>query len=238
MDLTLVVPCYQEERHLRASVCEVIATLDQTVLDYEIIFVDDHSTDNTLQVIKDICSDTPRCRYVAHETNRGRGAAFKTGFSVAKGTVVGFIDIDLEVHVRYVPDLVRRVLNGSDVVTGRRYYVLSQTQAWHRHILSTGYRALTRAMLDINIADSETGCKFFRRSSAAEAVLGCHSDGWFWDTEVMVRSYYKQHQIVEIPCLFLRRFDKPSTVSPLADTVGYFRKLWRFRKTVNNELAH
>jgi hypothetical protein len=60
---------------------------------------------------------------------------------------------------------------------------------------------------------------------------------WFWDTEVMVRSYYKEYNIVEIPCLFLRRFDKTSTVSPLADTVDYFRQLWRFRKTVKNELA-
>lgn len=92
-------------------------------------------------------------------------------------------------------------------------------------------------LLGVDLHDTETGYKFFKRERILPVLDDIQDQRWFWDKEVMARSFYRGYRIVEIPCLFLRRFDRASTVSPLADTVDYFRKLWRFRKTVNNELA-
>jgi glycosyltransferase involved in cell wall biosynthesis len=236
-DLSLVVPCYNEAGHLRASVAAVLEVLDQMRWDYEVVFVDDASRDDTRRVIEELCAASDRCRAVFHERNRGRGAAFKTGFAASSGRVTGFIDIDLEVHASYVPPLVNLVeRHGQDVATGYRYYLLRQTGAVHRFLLSQVYRAVLKALLDCGVRDTETGCKFFRRETAGAVVLGSDADGWFWDTEVMARAALADLRITEWPVLFLRRWDKASTVRLLPDTWRYLVELHRFRPKVGLSL--
>jgi glycosyltransferase involved in cell wall biosynthesis len=236
-DLSLVVPCFNEGGHLRASVAMVLEVLDQTRYDYEVVFVDDGSRDDTRQRILEICAASERCRYIFHEQNRGRGGAFKTGFAASTGRVAGFIDIDLEVHAAYIPAIVNLIdRHGQDVATGYRYYLLRQTGAIHRYVLSQIYRALLKVLLDCGVRDTETGCKFFRRETAAGVVLGSDADGWFWDTEVMARAALMGLRITEWPVLFLRRRDKKSTVRLLPDTWRYLRDLARFRPKVGLSL--
>ena len=87
--------------------------------------------------------------------------------------MAGFLDIDLEVHARYVPALVQRILgHGVDVATGFRHYLLSQTGGVHREVLSRIYRALCRQALGLQVQDSETGIKFFKRATCEAVVLG------------------------------------------------------------------
>jgi glycosyltransferase involved in cell wall biosynthesis len=229
-DFSLVVPCYNEASHLRTSVTAVLEMLDQTRWDWELVFVDDHSRDETREIIRELCAGDSRMRYVFHEYNRGRGAAFKTGFAATTGRVTGFIDIDLEVNARYVPALVNVIeRHGADVATGLRFYLVRQTGALHRILLSWVYRALIRVLLNVSVVDTETGCKFFKRATATDAVLGSESDGWFWDTEVMARAALAGLTIEEMPVLFLRRFDKRSTVRVWRDSWDYLRELFRFR---------
>ena len=211
----------------------MLEVLDQTRLDYEVVFVDDASRDDTRTIIEELCATSERCRFVFHERNRGRGAAFKTGFVASTGRVTGFIDIDLEVHAAYIPPLINLIeRHGQDVAIGHRFYLLRQTGALHRYVLSQVYRALLKMLLDCGVRDTETGCKFFRRETAGAAVLGSNADGWFWDTEVMARAALMDLRITEWPVLFLRRRDKASTVRLLPDTWRYLIELQRFRPKV------
>ena len=237
LDLSLVLACYNEERVIEDSVAEILETLDGTRYSYEIIFVDDCSTDRTRELIDRIIERYPNktLSRIFHETNKGRGGTVSDGIRAATGDVAGFIDIDLEVHARYIPSCVNAVQDGADIAVGRRIYKLN-LRSLDRYVLSTGYIWLVRKLLSVDLHDTETGYKFFRRERILPVLDQIDDQCWFWDTEVMVRSYYKGYRIVEIPCLFLRRFDKASTVSPLADTMDYFRKLWLFRKTIRNEL--
>ncbi len=233
LDLTLVVPCYNEEPHLADSVAMLRRVLRRTRLRYELLFVDDCSPDDTRRVIREVCDGEGDARYIFHEKNKGRGGAFKTGFRAARGTVVGFLDIDLEVGAHYVPELAGRILEGEgDVAVGDRYYILGQTRAWVRHFLSQGYRRLCTLLLNHGVRDSETGCKFFHRERTRDVVLGSVSDGWFWDTEVVARSALAGLRIVEVPVLFVRRFDKVSTVRLIPDTLRYLKELAWFRPSV------
>lgn len=237
-DLSLVVPCYQEESHLRESAAAVIEALDAARLDYEIVFVDDASRDGTRAIIEEICAATPRCRALFHPHNRGRGAAFKTGYVASAGRVTGFLDIDLEVAPHYILPLFRLVdRKGFDVATGYRHYLLRQTGGLHRHLASQAYRMICWLLLGFGIRDSETGCKFFRRETASGVVLGSASDGWFWDTEVLARAALADLRIVEMPVLFLRRSDKRSTVRLFRDSYAYLVDLHRFRGKVGLGLA-
>jgi SAM-dependent methyltransferase len=106
---------------------------------------------------------------------------------------------------------------------------MRQTGGLHRVALSWGYRRLCDVLLSLDLADSETGCKFFRRETTSAMVLGSDDDGWFWDTEVMARARLANARIRELPVLFLRRADKTTTVRPLHDSWAYLRALHVFR---------
>jgi hypothetical protein len=86
-------------------------------------------------------------------------------------------------------------------------------------------------MIRVPLADTETGFKLFRREPILPVLAQCEDRGWFWDTEIMVRAHHAGLAIVEVPVLFVRRFDKQSSVQPIRDSLDYFRKLWRFRAT-------
>lgn len=233
MDLSLIVPCYNETEHLERSVRTVIEVLELTPWVWEIVFVDDGSTDDTRAIIARIAAADPRCRFILHAKNRGRGAAFKTGFAASSGRVTGFLDIDLEVHARYIPSLVTEIeKHGADIATGNRYYLLRQTGGLHRVALSWVYRRLCDVLLSLDVEDSETGCKFFKRETTTTTVLCSESDGWFWDTEVIARARLASAQITEVPVLFLRSADKTSTVRVWRDSWDYLRALHEFRGTM------
>jgi glycosyltransferase involved in cell wall biosynthesis len=233
LDLSLVIPCYNEAPHLRDSVDALLEVLAGTRLEFELVFVDDVSRDETRAVLAEICATRPHCRALLHEKNKGRGGAFKTGYRATTGAVTGFLDIDLEVAAHYVPALVARIrAHGVDVATGHRHYLMSQTHAVHRIVLSRAYRLLLRLSLGCGVRDTETGCKFFRRETASAVVLGSDSDGWFFDTEVMVRAALADLVIEEQPVLFLRRWDKQSTVRLWHDIQAYLVELHRFRRKI------
>lgn len=230
-DLSLVLACYNEEPIIEESVRQIVKILDNTRLTYEIIFVDDCSQDRTRELIDQIIAAYRHhtMSRIFHERNTGRGGAVSDGLQVALGEVAGFIDIDLEVHARYIPSCVLAIRNGADVATAKRIYLFT-FGGLDRYFMSKGYIWLMRRLLNVDLQDTETGFKFFRRKRILPVLDEIQDQGWFWDTEVMVRSLLRCYRIVEIPCLFVRRTDKFSTVSPMADTVDYFRKLWRFRR--------
>jgi glycosyltransferase involved in cell wall biosynthesis len=238
LDVSLVLPCYNEERVIEQSVAEIVEVLGNTRYSYEIIFVDDCSRDSTRELIDQVIARYPDIRRskILHQENKGRGGTVADGIAASRGEVAGFIDIDLEVHARYIPSCVNAVQNGADIAVGRRVYKLN-LRSLDRYVMSAGYVWLVRRILGVDLNDTETGYKFFKRQRILPVLEEIEDQRWFWDTEVMVRSYYRDYRIVEVPCLFLRRFDKMSTVQPLSDTVDYFRKLWRFRKIVKDKLA-
>ncbi|MEK6765750.1 MAG: glycosyltransferase [Planctomycetota bacterium] len=235
MDLSLIIACYNEETVLEHSLKEIIMTLDSTTFTYEIIFVDDYSTDNTPKLINFLCEKykDKHFRFVLHNKNIGRGGTVTEGFRMAKGDIIGYIDIDLEVHARYIPSCVLAIKDGADVAIGFRVYKFD-FRSIDRYIMSKGYNWLMRKMLGINLKDTETGVKFFSRERILPILDKIKDQGWFWDTEIMVQSYLRKYTIAEIPCLFVRRFDNVSTVKGISDSIIYFKNLLRYRKVLEN----
>jgi glycosyltransferase involved in cell wall biosynthesis len=230
-DLSLVVACFNEEPILEQSVAETLRVLDSLRVTCEIIFVDDASRDRTVAVIDRVMAANPgrALRKIQHRENVGRGGTVTDGIRASEGRLVGFIDIDLEVHARYILSCVLALENGYDVATALRVYKLS-LRSMNRYIMSRGYRWLMRRLLGVPLQDTETGFKFFRRDAILPILDATVDRGWFWDTEIMVRAYHAGLRIVELPSLFIRRFDKQSSLSPLKDTLDYAGKLWRFRR--------
>jgi glycosyltransferase involved in cell wall biosynthesis len=234
--LSLVLACYNEAQHLEASFAEIRDSLEQARFPFEILFVDDVSRDDTRAIIARIVAAHPQLalRTILHERNRGRGATVTDGFRAARGAITGYIDVDLEVHSRYIPSLVHAIERGADVATLRRIYAF-QVRSLDRYAMSRGYSFLVRRLLDVDFADTETGYKFFGREKVLPLLDEIRDPGWFWDTEFMVRAARRGLKMVEIPGAYIRRGDKTSTVKGLRDSLRYFRQLLRFRGELRRE---
>lgn len=230
-EISVVIACYNEEPHLAASFAEIAATLREMGRPYEVVFVDDCSRDRTRDVIRSLVEAHPQvpAQVILHERNRGRGATVTDGFRAARGAITGYLDVDLEVHSRYIPSLVRAIEQGADVAVVRRIYAF-QLRSLDRYVMSRGYSWLVRKMLRVDFTDTESGYKFFRREPLLPVLDEIQDAGWFWDTEFMVRSARHGLRVVEVPGAYLRRYDKASTVKGLRDSIQYFGKLVKFRR--------
>jgi glycosyltransferase involved in cell wall biosynthesis len=231
LDLSLVLPCFREEGILEASVREILRTLEDAGIVHEIILVDDASPDGTASRIEAIIGDHPddSIRSIFHEENQGRGACVTDGFRIARGEMVGYIDVDLETHCRHIPALLQRIKDGADGAVARRLPRVTP-RTFYRHVLSRGYNVLVRAILHLPYRDTESGFKFFRREKVLPVLEETLSRGWFWDTEIMALAHGKGLRIDEVDCPFVRREDHPSTVKPLRDSLAYLKALLAFRR--------
>lgn len=231
VDLSLVIACYNDGAHLEESVCEIERTLKDTRFSYELIFIDDASPDGSVNELKRCAEARSNARWVAHKRNAGRGATVAEGMRMGQGRIVGFIDIDLEVHCRYIPSMLQALEDGYHCATAWRHYEIRWSlDTFFRFILSVSYRGLVRLMLHLPYQDTETGYKFFRRETILPLLDEAQSPGWFWDTEIMALCHRHNLSVIEIPALFVRRHDKKSTVKPVRDSIVYFIELLRFRK--------
>ncbi len=229
-DLSVVIACYQEEGHLADSVRQLCAQLDAMGRSYELIFIEDKSRDRTAEVIKDLVRDHANWRAVYHAKNVGRGGTVKEGFQLATGRIVGFLDIDLEVHCRFLPSVLAAIDAGADGATAYRAYAAGwRPTSLLRHFLSSGYRRLFRLLFDVPFRDPETGFKFFRREKIVPVVVQTRDVDWFWDSEIMVLAHQAGLHVVEVPCRFVRRADKKSTVRLVRDVWRYLKAIRAFR---------
>jgi dolichyl-phosphate beta-glucosyltransferase len=235
-ELSIVLACYNEEPHLARSFAEIRDTLLDLGRRFEVIFVDDQSRDRTRDILAEIVAGHPDLdlRVILHERNRGRGATVTDGFRAARGTIAGYLDIDLEVHCRYIPSLVKAIERGADIATVRRIYAF-QPSSLDRYLMSRGYSWLVQRLLKVPLHDTETGFKFFRRETLMPVLDEVEDPGWFWDTEFLVRALRHGLRIEEIPGAYIRRADKRSTVHSLRDSLDYFLRLLAFRRQLRRK---
>ena len=232
--VSIVLPCYNEAEHFNNSIKLIVSELKKLKYQFEIIFVEDKSTDNTKNLIKKflIGQNRDKFRAIFHERNQGRGKAVLDGINSSKGKYVGFIDIDCEVSPKYIGEFINKLKNGYDIIYGHRTYEIS-ISGLIRTITSKTYKKLVNILINTTITDTETGYKFFNRKKIIPILKLTKSKGWFWDTEIMIRSEKDGLKIASVPVLFNRRKDKTSTVNLLKDSTLYLLKLLQFRKTIN-----
>lgn len=232
-DVTLVLPCYNESGLFTESVRRITQVLELVKMSHEIIFVDDASSDGTQDLILEAIKIHKNARAIFHAKNLGRGQTVADGIKAAKGKIVGYIDIDCEVSPVYIPQIVTMLLqNKADMVIGKRFYRTSAGSIF-REILSRGYQVLSDRLIGTGGRDTESGYKFFNRAKIMPVLKKPRHRGWFWDTEITVYADRAGLIIKEVPVLFLRRFDKHSSVHIVRDTLDYLVHIWQFRKRLS-----
>jgi glycosyltransferase involved in cell wall biosynthesis len=213
--LSIFFPMWNEEAYCRRAVDAARDVCDELVaagriLDYEIVVVDDASTDATGRIADDLAAQDAHVRVVHHPHNRKLGGSIKSGFDAATGDVVLYTDADLPFEM---PELVRalRVMQmyEADVISAYRHDRTGEGP--RRAVYSFVYNALVRAMFDLHVRDVNFAFKLVRRRVLDQVELV--SEGSFIDVELLVRTRRSGFEIQQIGVDYFPRTRGVSTLS-------------------------
>lgn len=205
--LSLVIPAFNEGVVIERAVIEAEAALGELFDRFEILVVDDGSTDDTADVVEDLWPFCPHVRLLRHEANRGYGAALRTGFEAARYDLVAFTDADCQFDLL---DLARMVPFAAryPIVAGCR---VNRQDTWRRRFLSRGYNLLARTFLGTRVRDCDCALKVFRRDVLAHLLP--ESRGFFVNTEMLTRARQLGYEVAEVAVTHRPRLGGASKVS-------------------------
>jgi dolichol-phosphate mannosyltransferase len=219
--LSLVIPAYNEAAGIGQAVAEAEEALARLAGDYEILVVDDGSTDGTADLVAEAAQTNPRVRLLRHAGNRGYGAALRTGFAAARFDRVAFTDADCQFHLGDLAPL----LDLADLHPVAVGYRVDRQDPWRRRFLSLGYNTLVRALLGTRVRDCDCALKVFRRDALADLLP--EAPGFFVNTEMLTRARQHGHRVAEVGVRHRPRLRGASKVS-LADVPRTLRTLLPF----------
>ena len=235
LELSIIIPCYNEGPTFTRSVLRIVKVLNQLKVPWEIIFVEDKSTDSTHKLVEKLTKKILQSRAIFHKKNEGRGKSVADGIKAAKGEICGYLDVDLEISENYIPIFVAEIKKGYDMVVGKRYFEAGY-KSLARFLASKIYSFLVKTSIGISISDTEAGYKFFKRDKILPVLSKVRDNHWFWDTEICAKAYWNGLNIGEIPVLFVRRGDKKSTVRLIPDTILYLKNIIKIRRDMPKSL--
>jgi glycosyltransferase involved in cell wall biosynthesis len=165
--LSVVIPAYNEEPNIEACCRELVAVLAPLGRAFEIVFVDDGSTDGTFRALTALARGDTRIRVIRFRRNAGQTAALDAGFRAARGETVVTIDADLQNDPKDIPRLLR-ALDGADVVCGWR---VDRQDPWTKRVASRVANAVRRRLTGDGVHDTGCTLKAFRREALARLHL-------------------------------------------------------------------
>jgi len=227
--LSIILPAYNEEERLPQTLARIISYFAGRE-DYEIIIVDDGSTDATLALARNYAAEHPQIRVVTNGVNRGKGYSVRHGLLVARGRIRLFSDSDLSTPIEETPKLLARLEEGFDVAIGSRYSPdaeLVRPQPLYRRILRLGFNLLVRLITGLCYYDTQCGFKALTEESAAVIAPRLSIPGFGFDPELLWIAERFGLRVAEVGVKWFD--DRRSKVRPLRDAWRMFLDLIRIR---------
>jgi glycosyltransferase involved in cell wall biosynthesis len=207
--LSVVIPVHDEEGAIADVLAAVERVAGQVAGEWEIVVVDDGSGDGTPALLRGVAAREPRIRVVRHESNRGYGAALRSGFAAARFAWVFFTDGDGQLDPGQLPDAVE-ALGDADGVVG---YRLRRSDSLARRVNTALWNRLVRVVLDVPVRDLNCAFKLLPRHVLAPE--GLRARGAVISAEILARAARAGCRFVEIPVVHRpRRRGRPSGARP------------------------
>ncbi|MBI5072372.1 glycosyltransferase [Candidatus Woesearchaeota archaeon] len=200
--ISLFIPCYNEEKMIEENIKKIYETLRKLKKPFELIIVNDGSTDKTEFIAKRFAPKQKEIKYMFYENGPSRRENLAEAMKKAKGEIIVFMDLDLSVDLVYLPKLIESIEAGNDVAIGSRYKGVQARRTLGRKIISTIYNFIMQTYLKSKIHDHQCGFKAFKKEKLLPLLeeIGYDSKferGWFWDVELLVRAQKKGYKIDE-----------------------------------------
>jgi glycosyltransferase involved in cell wall biosynthesis len=159
LKISIIIPFYNEESNLSSLMTRLKEILDRSLLDYELLLINDGSIDKTGQIIKEEETKDPRVKSISYKENKGKGYAVRLGVLHSEGDFVLFFDGDLDISPDEIKTYIKE-LEESDLVIASKAHPLSQvTSPVQRRFLSKVYSLIVRGVVGIKLRDTQSGLK-------------------------------------------------------------------------------
>ena len=219
--MSVIFPAFNEEGNIRRTVEAAVKILPKVAMSWEIIVVDDGSSDATTAICDDLKARYPEVGVISHGQNRGYGAALKSGIMAAKYELIFFSDSDGQFDLRELRQLICWA-EDYDIVAG---YRAKRQDPLHRRINALGWNVLVRLVLGIKIRDIDCAFKLFRRAVFNQIQIRCV--GAMVNTEILAQATRLGMRIHQVKVShFPRRHGKQSGAN-IHVIVKAFRELCR-----------
>ena len=202
-DISVLVPCYNEEEEIKKNILALDSALKKLDRSYEIIVVDDSSTDATPQILKQM--ENKHIRVARYNTGPSRRENLGRELRKVRGKYVVFMDADLATDLRHLPQLIKELDAGADISIGSRYDKGAKIiRNPIRRTYSFLYNKTIQFLFGSTIRDHQCGFKAFTNPAIQTLTAALGKDetlmrGWFWDAELLIRAQRQGMNIAVIP---------------------------------------
>lgn len=236
--ISVVIPAYKAEKIIAKTLLRVKDTLDAIRYPYEIICVDDGSPDKTFKKALRFSNLYPnKIKAFGYKNNKGKGNAVRYGMARARGDIIGFVDVGVELNPNGISMLLEHFeWYGADIIVGSKRHPASKVYyPWQRKILSFGYQMGVKILFGLNIKDTQVGMKFFRKDVIDKILPRLLVKAFAFDIEMLsVANSLGYKRIFEAPIELKMDFGASTIASKgfiktswltLVDTLAVFYRL-------------
>jgi len=190
MLLSIIIPAHKQEKTILKDITNIYEVMSHTRWDFEIIVVVDGLIDKTLEEAKKL--KKPNVTVVGYETNKGKGYAVRYGMARAEGDFISFIDAGMDIDPNGISMLLEHMVwYDADIIVGSKRHPVSQVQyPFIRKIYSFGYRMLCKILFGLDLKDTQTGLKVFKRKVLEKVLPRLLVKEFAFDIEVLAVAYH------------------------------------------------
>ncbi len=200
--VSVIVPMYNEEERIGPFLTELLEFSEKNLKNYEIILVNDGSTDKTLHIVEGLIRNHKNVRIVSYQKNMGKGFAVKTGVDAAKYDPLLFIDADGSIAPNEIPNMLEK-LKEYDIVVGSRAIKGSDVKyTFIRNTTGIIFNRIVNLLFPVGVYDTLCGFKGFKREVAKKLFNGLKSDRWVFDVELFYKARKNRFSLYQMPLVW------------------------------------
>ena len=228
--ISLIIPVYNEEKRIKLTLGKCISYFKNKKIDYEIIIVDDGSTDKTRLIIKDSLSKNKNIKLTKQRKNKGKGYSVKEGMLLANGDYLLFSDADLSTPIEEIEKFIKVMKKGYDIVIASRNMkdsIIPIKQPFFRKLLGQVFPFIVNLLILPGYKDTQCGFKLFKKEVAIKIFSKQKINDFGFDVEILFIAKKYGYKIKEIPVIWSNSLG--SKVNPLLDSIRMFLDILKIR---------